>query len=131
MIQVKLSHKHPNIERQLKKIKQKPGEEPRDCLIRFRKKLIELEDAAIISRNQSEYHITSSVSEQVKQPRKGMRSEFKQQLKTQMHSREVRSFDSWSRYLKFVTAVQRAVHSESDSSLDDAIKDGKKKIRSL
>ena len=60
-----------------------------------------------------------------------MSSEFKQQLKIQMHAREVSSFDSWSRYLKFVTAVQRAVHSESDSSLDDAIKDGKKKIRSL
>ena len=60
-----------------------------------------------------------------------MSSEFKQQLKTQMHAREVSSFDSWSRYLMFVTAVQRAVHSESGSSLDDAIKDGKKKIRSL
>jgi len=60
-----------------------------------------------------------------------MSSEFKQQLKIQMHAREVSSFDSWSRYLKFVTAVQRAVHSESDSSLDGAIKDGKKKIRSL
>jgi hypothetical protein len=75
------SHKHPNIERQLKKIKQRPGEEPRDYLIRFQKKLIELEDAAIISGNQSEYHIISSVSEQAKQLRKGMGSEFKQQLK--------------------------------------------------
>ena len=60
-----------------------------------------------------------------------MSSEFKQQLKIQMRAREVSSFDSWSRYLKFVTAGQRAVHSESDSSLDDAVKDGKKKIRSL
>ena len=100
-------------------------------MIRFQKKLIELEDAAIISGNQSEYHIISSVSEQAKQPRKGMSSEFKQQLKIQMHAREVSSFGSWSRYLKFVTAVQSAVYSESDSSLDDAIKDGKKKIRSL
>ena len=125
------SHKHPNIERQLKKIRQKPGEEPRDYLIRFQKKLIELEDAAIISGNQSEYHIISSVSEQVKQSRKGMSGEFKQQLKIQMHAREVSSFGSWSRYLKFATAVQRAVHSESDSSLDDAVKDVKKKVRSL
>jgi len=125
------SHKHPNIERQLKKIRQKPGEEPRAYLIRFQKKLIELEDAAIISGNQSEYHIISSVSEQVKQSRKGMSGEFKQQLKIQMHAREVSSFDSWSRYLKFVTAVQRAVYSESDSSLDDAVKDVKKKVRSL
>ena len=60
-----------------------------------------------------------------------MSGEFKQQLKIQMRAREVSSFDSWSRYLKFVTAVQRAVHSESDSSLDGAIKDGKKKFRSL
>ena len=100
-------------------------------MIRFQKKLIELEDAAIISGNQSEYHIISSVSEQVKQSRKGMSGEFKQHLKIQMHAREVSGFDSWSRYLKFVTAVQRAVHSESDSSLDDAVKDAKKKVRSL
>ena len=94
-------------------------------MIRFQKKLIELEDAAIISGNQSEYHIISSVSEQVKQSRKGMSGEFKQQLRIQMHAREVSSFGSWSQYLKFVTAVQRAVHSESDSSLDDAVKDAK------
>ena len=60
-----------------------------------------------------------------------MSGEFKQQLKIQMHAREVSGFDSWSRYLKFATAVQRAVHSESDSSLDDAVKDAKKKVRSL
>ena len=60
-----------------------------------------------------------------------MSSEFKQQLKIQMRAREVSSFDSWSRYFNSATAVQRAVHSESDSSLDGAIKDGKKKIRSL
>ena len=97
-------------------------------MIRFQKKLIELEDAAIISGNQSEYHIISSVSEQVKQSKKGMGSEFKQQLKIQMHAREVSSFSSWSQYLKFVTSVQRAVHSESDSSQDDA---SMKKVRSL
>ena len=60
-----------------------------------------------------------------------MSGEFKQQLKIQMHAREVSGFDSWSRYLKFATAVQRAVHSESDSSLDVAVKDAKKKVRSL
>ena len=60
-----------------------------------------------------------------------MSSEFKQQLKIQMRAREVSSFDSWARYLTFVTAVQRVVHSDSDSSSDDAIKDGKKKLRSL
>jgi len=98
-------------------------------LIRFQKKLIELEDAAIISGNQSEYHIISSVSEQVKQSKKGMSSEFKQQLKIQMHAREVSSFGSWSQYLKFVTSVQRAVHSESDSSQDDAR--SSRKVRSL
>ena len=48
------SHKHPNIEKQLKKIKHNSGEEPRDYLIRFQEKLIELEGAAIISGNQSE-----------------------------------------------------------------------------
>ena len=60
-----------------------------------------------------------------------MSSEFKQQLEIQMHAREVSSFDSWSRYLKFVTAVQRAVHSDGDSSSDGTTNDGKKKIRSL
>ena len=61
-----------------------------------------------------------------------MSSEFKQQLRSQMHAREVSSFGSWwSRYLKFVTAVQRAVHSGGDSSSDVAAKDGKKKLRSL
>ena len=34
------SHKHPDIEKQLKKIKHKPGELPRDYLIRFQKKLV-------------------------------------------------------------------------------------------
>ena len=41
------SHKHPDIEKQLKKIRHKPGELPRDYLIRFQKKLIELEDALV------------------------------------------------------------------------------------
>ena len=43
------SRKHPGIERQLRKIKHKPGELPRDYLVRCQKKLIELEDAAVIS----------------------------------------------------------------------------------
>ena len=75
------SHKHPGIERQLKKIRHKPGELPRGCLIRFQKKLIELEDAAVISATQSNDQIISSVTEQVKQSTKGMDSEFKQQPK--------------------------------------------------
>ena len=126
------SHKHPNIEKQLRKVRQKSGEAPRYDLIRFQKKLVELEDAATISKNQSEYHIIGSVTEQVKQSRKGMDSEFKQRLKIQMRAREVNSFDSWARYLKlFVTAVQRAVHSDGDSPSDDINKDGKKKRRSL
>ena len=61
------SHKHQNIENQLKKIKQKVGEEPRDYLIRFQRKLIQLDDAATISGTQPEHHIISSVTEQVKQ----------------------------------------------------------------
>jgi len=127
------SHKHPNIERQLRKIKHKPGELPRDYLIRFQKKLIELEDAAVISGTQSNYHIISSVTEQAKQSTKGMNSEFKQQLKVQMHARQVVGFDSWAQYLKFVTSVQRAVNSDSDASSDDGNKEviSKKKIRSL
>ena len=128
------SHKHPNIEKQLKKIKHKPGELPRDYLIRFQKKLIELEDAAVISGTQSNYHIISSVTEQVKQSTKGMSSEFKQQLKVQMHARQVASFSSWSEYLKFVTSVQRAVESDDDSSSNDGGKDvtsKKKQFRSL
>ena len=128
------SHKHPNIEKQLKKIKHKPGELPRDYLIRFQKKLIELEDAAAISGTQSDYHIISSVTEQVKQSTKGMSSEFKQQLKVQMHARQVVSFNSWSEYLKFVTSVQRAVESDDDSSSNDGGKDAtskKKQFRSL
>ena len=127
------SHKHPNIERQLRKIKHKPGELPRDYLIRFQKKLIELEDAAVISGTQSNYHIISSVNEQVKQSTKGMSSEFKQQFKVQMHARQVVGFDSWAQYLKFVTSVQRAVHSDTDASSDEGNKDviSKKKIRSL
>ena len=68
------SHKHPNIEKQLKKIKHKPGELPRDYLIRFQKKLIELEDAAAISGTQSNYHIISSATEQAKQSTKGSES---------------------------------------------------------
>ena len=62
-----------------------------------------------------------------------MNSEFKQQLKVQMHARQVVSFGSWAKYLKFVTSVQRAVHSDSDTSSDDEKKDviSKKKIRSL
>jgi len=36
-------HIHSNIKRQLRKIRQKPGEAPRDYLIRFQKKQIELE----------------------------------------------------------------------------------------
>ena len=56
------SHKHSNIEKQLREIRHNPGELPRDYLIRLRKKLIELEDAAIISGTQSDYlGITSSV----------------------------------------------------------------------
>ena len=47
------SHKHPGIGEQLRKIKHKPGELPRDYLIRFQKKLIGLEDAAVISGTQS------------------------------------------------------------------------------
>ena len=117
------SHKHPSIERQLRKIKHKPGELPRDYLIRFQKKLIELEDAAVISGTQSNYHIISSVAEQVKQSTKGMNSEFKQQLKVQMHARQVVGFGSWAQYLKFVTSVQRAVHSDTDASSDDGNKD--------
>ena len=72
-------------------------------------------------------------TEQVKQSTKGMNSEFKQQLKVQMHARQVVSFDSWAQYLKFVTSVQRAVQSDGDSSSDDGGKDAtsKKKIRSL
>ena len=107
---------------------------PRDYLIRFKKKLIELEDAAAISGTQSNYHIISSVTEQVKQSTKGMSSEFKQQLKVQMHARQVVSFDTWSQYLKFVTAVQRAVQSDDDSSSNDEAKEvtsSKKKFRSL
>ena len=128
------SHKHPDIEKQLRKIKHKSGELPRDYLIRFQKKLIELEDAAVISGTQSNYHIISSVTEQVKQSTKGMSSEFKQQLKVQMHARQVVSFDTWSQYLKFVTAVQRAVQSDDDSSSNDEAKEvgsSKKKFRSL
>jgi hypothetical protein len=97
--------------------------------------LIELEDAAAISGTQSNYHIISSVTEQVKQSTKGMSSEFKQQLKVQMHARQVVSFSSWSEYLKFVTSVQRAVESDDDSSSNDEVKDektsSKKKFRSL
>ena len=84
---------------------------PRDYLVRFQKKLIELEDAAVISKTQSDYHIISSVTEQVKQATKGMDSEFKQQLKIQMHARQVTRFNSWPEYLEFVTSVQRAVQS--------------------
>ena len=127
------SHKHPDIEKQLKKINHKPGELPRDYLIRFQKKLIELEDAAVISKTQSDYHITSSVTEQAKQPTKGMDSEFKQQLKIQMHARQVARFDSWQQYLEFATSVQRAVQSGDVSSSNDGGKDAtsKKKVRSL
>ena len=127
------SRKHPNIERQLRKIKHKPGELPRDYLIRFQKKLIELEDAAVIPGTQSNYHIISSVNEQVKQSTKGMSSEFKQQFKVQMHARQVVGFGSWAQYLKFVTSVQRAVHSDTDASSDEGNKDviSKKKVRSL
>ena len=127
------SHKHPDIEKQLKKIKHKPGELPRDYLIRFQKKLIELEDAAVISKTQADYHIISSVTEQVKQATKGMDSEFKQQLKIQMHARQVTRFNSWPEYLEFVTSVQRAVQSDDDQSSNDGGKDvtSKKKVRSL
>ena len=106
---------------------------PRDYLIRFQKKLIELEDAAVILGTQSNYHIISSVTEQVKQSTKGMDSEFKQQLKVQMHARQVTSFGSWSQYLKFVTSVQRAVESDDGSSSNEADKavTSKKKVRSL
>ena len=123
----------PNIERQLRKIKHKPGELPRDYLIRFQRKLIELEDAAVISGTQSNYHIISSVTEQVKQSTKGMNSEFKQQLKVQMHARQVVGFDSWAQYLTFVTSVQRAVNSDTDASSDDENKKviSKKAVRSL
>jgi len=65
------SHKHPDIEKQSKKIKHKPGELPRDYLIRFQKKLIELEDAAIISGTQSNYHIISSVTNRSSSQLKG------------------------------------------------------------
>ena len=41
------SQKHRNTEKQLKKIRHNPGELPREYLVRFRKKLIQLEDAAI------------------------------------------------------------------------------------
>ena len=62
-----------------------------------------------------------------------MSSEFKQQLKVQMHARQVVGFGSWAKYLKFVTSVQRAVHSDTDASSDEGNKDviSKKKIRSL
>ena len=106
---------------------------PRDYLIRFQKKLVELEDAAVISKTQSNYHITSSVTEQVKQSTKGTDSGFKQQLKIQMHARQVTGFDSWSQYLEFVTSVQRAVQSDDGSSSNDGGKDAtsKKKVWSL
>ena len=118
------SHKHPDIEKQLKNIRQKPGELPRDYLVRFQKKLIELEDAAVVSGTQSNYHIISSVTEQVKQSTKGLDSEFKQQLNVQMYARQVTSF---------VTSVQRAVQSDDSSSSNDGGKDvtSKKKVRSL
>ena len=127
------SHKHPDIEKQLKKIKHKPGELPRDYLIRFQKKPIELEDAAVISKTQSDYHTISSVTEHAKQATKGMDSGFRQQLKIQMHARQVTRFDSWSQYLEFVTSVQRAVQSDDGSSSNDGGKDAtsKKKVRSL
>ena len=101
------------------------------CIIEF-SLLIELEDAAVISKPQSDYHIISSVTEQVnKQATKGMDSGFKQQLKIQMHARQVTRFDSWSQYLEFVTSVQRAVQSDDDSSSNDGGKDvtSKKKVR--
>ena len=64
-----------------------------------------------------------------------MSSEFKQQLKVQMHARQVVSFDTWSQYLKFVTSIQRAVQSDDDSSSNDEVKDektsSKKKFRYL
>ena len=65
-----------------------------------------------------------------------MNSEFKQQLKVQIHARQAVSFDSWAQYPKFVTSVQRAVQSDGDSSSDIGrwrYKDAtsKKKIRSL
>ena len=64
-----------------------------------------------------------------------MSSEFKQQLKIQMHARQVVSFDTWSQCLKFVTSVQRVVQSDDDSSCasNDGKKDvtSKKKVRSL
>ena len=127
------SHKHPNIEKQLRKIRYNPGELPRDYLIRFRKKLVQFEDAAIISGTQSDYHIIGSVTEQVKQATKGMSSEFKSQLKMAMHARQVVSFDSWAKYLEFVTSAQRAVQLDDDSSSDTGGKDvaTKKKVRSL
>ena len=62
-----------------------------------------------------------------------MDSEFKQQLKVQMHARQVVGFDSWAQYLKFVTSVQRAVNSDTDASSDDENKKviSKKAVRSL
>ena len=65
-------------------------------IIRFQRKLIQLDDAATISGTQSEHHIISSVTEQVKQSKKGLLSEFKQQLKIQMHARQIESFSSWA-----------------------------------
>ena len=64
-----------------------------------------------------------------------MSSEFKQQLRVQMHARQVVSFVTWSQYLKFVTSVQRVEQSDDDSSCasNDGKKDvsSKKKVRSL
>ena len=127
------SHAHSSIEKHLRKIRHKPGELPRDYLIRFWKKRIQLEDAAIISRTHSEYHIIGPVTEQAKQTMKGMSSEFKSQLKTAMYARQVVRFDSWAKYLEFVTTVQQTVESDDGSSSDGGGKDGitKKKVRSL
>ena len=62
------SHKHPNIERQLKKTRQKPGEEPRDYLIRCQKKLIELEDAAMPPSSQEISQSTTSSAQPQSRP---------------------------------------------------------------
>ena len=113
------SHSHHKVGSGLEKITQRSGEKPRDYLIRFQKKLIQLEDAAVISGTESEHSIIHSITEQVKQSKKGMASDFKQHLKIQMHAKGKTSFTDFDDYLKFVTSLQRAVYSDDEASTDD------------
>ena len=63
-----------------------------------------------------DYHTIGSVTEQVKQAMKGMSSEFKSQLKSAMRARQMVRFDSWAKYLAFVTTVQQTVQLDDSSS---------------